>query len=59
MYPPLQLGITNIANNGQAQLAVVIDGDDDGKGNGGDKSRQGGKGEKSRSPPFRPWKRSS
>ena len=35
VYPPLQLGITNIANNGQAQLAVVIDGDDD-KGNGGE-----------------------
>ena len=35
VYPPLQLGITNIANNGQAQLAVVIDGDDD-KGNDGE-----------------------
>ena len=34
VYPPLQLGITNIANNGQAQLAVVIDGDDDDEGNG-------------------------
>ena len=36
VYPPLQLGITNIANNGQAQLAVVIDGDDDEEGNGGE-----------------------
>ena len=34
VYPPLQLGITNIANNGQAQLAV-IDGDDD-KANDGE-----------------------
>ena len=33
--PPLQLGITNIANNGQAQL-TVIDGDDDDKGNDGE-----------------------
>ena len=37
VYPPLQLGITNIANNGQAQLAVVIDGDDDDEGNGWEK----------------------
>ena len=35
VYPPLQLGITNIANNGQAQLAV-IDGDDDDKANDGE-----------------------
>ena len=34
VYPPLQLGITNIANI--AKLAVVIDGDDDDKGNDGE-----------------------
>ena len=36
VYPPLQLGITNIANNGQAQLAVVIDGGDNEEGNDGE-----------------------
>ena len=36
VYPPLQLGITNIANNRQAQLAAVIESDEDDKGDDGE-----------------------